>query len=47
MRFEKTVDYGADDFLVKQVKPEELIATIRERLVTKQSDFFVLFAITN
>ena len=31
----KAADYGADDFLVKPVKPEELIATVRERLVTK------------
>jgi PleD family two-component response regulator len=31
-------DYGADDFLVKPVKPEELIATVRERLITKQSE---------
>jgi two-component system response regulator HydG len=28
----KAADYGADDFLVKPVKPEELIATVRERL---------------
>jgi len=28
----KAVDYGADDYLVKPVKPEELLATIRERL---------------
>ncbi|HEX7483337.1 MAG TPA: response regulator [Candidatus Bathyarchaeia archaeon] len=34
----KAADYGADDFLVKPVKPEELIATVRERLVTKQSE---------
>src|SRR5665647_116349 len=32
----KAADYGADDFLVKPVKPKELIATVRERLVTKQ-----------
>jgi DNA-binding response OmpR family regulator len=34
----KAADYGADDFLVKPVKPEELIATVRERLVTKLSE---------
>ena len=34
----KAADYGADDFLVKPVKPEELVATVRERLVTKQSE---------
>ena len=34
----KAADYGADDFLVKPVKPEELIATVRERLITKQSE---------
>jgi DNA-binding response OmpR family regulator len=34
----KAADYGADDFLVKPVKPEELIATVRERLVSKQSE---------
>ncbi len=31
----KAADYGADDFLVKPVKPEELIATVRERLNIK------------
>jgi CheY-like chemotaxis protein len=34
----KAADYGADDFLVKPVKAEELIATVRERLVVKQSE---------
>lgn len=34
----KAADYGADDFLVKPVKAEELIATVRERLVTKQGE---------
>jgi|SRR5208283_3012001 len=28
----KAADYGADDFLVKPVKAEELISTVRERL---------------
>jgi DNA-binding response OmpR family regulator len=32
----KAADYGADDFLVKPVKAEELIATVRERLGTVQ-----------
>lgn len=32
----KAADYGADDFLVKPVKPEELIATVRERLNVKR-----------
>ena len=33
----KAADYGADDFLVKPVKAEELISTIRERLrITQQ-----------
>ena len=32
----KAADYGADDFLVKPIKPEELLATIRERLTTVQ-----------
>ena len=32
----KAADYGADDFLVKPVKAEELISTIRERLHTIQ-----------
>ena len=30
----RAADYGADDFLVKPVRPEELIATVRERLLT-------------
>jgi len=34
----KAADYGADDFLVKPVKAEELIATIRERLGTIQHE---------
>jgi DNA-binding response OmpR family regulator len=34
----KAADYGADDFLVKPVKAEELIATIRERLGTLQQE---------
>ena len=33
----KAADYGADDFLVKPVKAEELIVTVREKLdVIKQ-----------
>lgn len=28
----RAADYGADDFLVKPVRAEELIATVRERL---------------
>jgi DNA-binding response OmpR family regulator len=32
----KAADYGADDFLVKPVKAEELIATVRDRLETKE-----------
>jgi DNA-binding response OmpR family regulator len=31
-------DYGADDFLVKPVKPDKFIATLRQRLITKQSE---------
>jgi len=34
----KAADYGADDFLVKPVKPEELIATVRDRLSAAQSE---------
>ncbi len=33
---EKAADYGADDFLVKPVKAEELIATVKDRLRTKE-----------
>ncbi len=32
----RAADYGADDFLVKPVRPEELIATVQDRLVIKQ-----------
>ena len=32
----KAADYGADDFLVKPIRPEELLATIKERLTTVQ-----------
>ena len=28
----RAADYGADDYLVKPVKPEDLLATIQERL---------------
>ena len=34
----KAADYGADDFLVKPVKPEELITTVRDRLITKEQE---------
>jgi two-component system response regulator CpxR len=34
----KAADYGADDFLVKPVKAEELIATVRDRLVIKEQE---------
>jgi DNA-binding response OmpR family regulator len=33
----RAADYGADDFLVKPISPEELLETIRERLATNQS----------
>ena len=34
----KAADYGADDFLVKPVRAEELLATVRERLSLKQHE---------
>jgi DNA-binding response OmpR family regulator len=34
----KAADYGADDFLVKPVRAEELIATVRGRLGTIQRE---------
>jgi DNA-binding response OmpR family regulator len=34
----KAADYGADDFLVKPVKAEELIFSVREKLNTMQQD---------
>lgn len=34
----KAADYGADDFLVKPVKAEEPIATVREKLGSIQED---------
>ena len=34
----KSADYGADDFLVKPVKAEELLATVRERLDAIQKE---------
>jgi len=32
----KAADYGADDFLVKPVKPEELLAAVKDRLEAQQ-----------
>lgn len=32
----RAADYGADDFLVKPVRAEELIATVRDRLGIKE-----------
>jgi DNA-binding response OmpR family regulator len=34
----KAADYGADDFLVKPIRPEELLETIRERLSAAQPE---------
>jgi DNA-binding response OmpR family regulator len=34
----KAADYGADDFLVKPVKSEELIAIVREKLGAMQEE---------
>jgi DNA-binding response OmpR family regulator len=34
----KAADYGADDFLVKPVKAEELLAAVRERLRTTHQE---------
>ena len=34
----KAADYGTDDFLVKPVKAEELIATVQEKLRTIQQE---------
>jgi DNA-binding response OmpR family regulator len=34
----RAADYGADDFLVKPVRPEELISTVRERLCSVEHD---------
>ena len=33
----RAADFGADDFLVKPVKPEELLATLKERLDIAQA----------
>ena len=33
----KAADYGADDYLVKPVKPEELLTTIKERLEDRRN----------
>ena len=35
---QKAADYGADDFLVKPVRAEELTATVRDRLNTIQPE---------
>ena len=34
----KAADYGADDFLVKPVKPEELIATVHDCLIIREHE---------
>ncbi len=34
----KAAEYGADDFLVKPIKAEELLSTIRERLRSIQPE---------
>ena len=36
MSEKRAADYGADDFLVKPVRAEELISTVRDRLETIQ-----------
>jgi DNA-binding response OmpR family regulator len=34
----RAADFGADDFLVKPVKPEELIATVRDCLIIREQE---------
>lgn len=34
----RAADFGADDFLVKPVKPEELIATVRDCLIIHEQE---------
>ncbi len=34
----RAADYGADDFLVKPVKPEELIATVHDCLIIREQE---------
>jgi DNA-binding response OmpR family regulator len=34
----KAAEYGADDFLVKPVRPDELLATVQERLSNERQE---------